>query len=152
MRLFKIAILDIVFGAFWSDIYLAVVALQPFVAKVSRRHGRRSAAYYVRLRDQSDDIVNASLGACLKISRRHTGHHRVGSPRADVEEAVRLLGLNRCAGLCRRGRLRSGKPSPAGFLEGARRLGVPRRSVWFSKILRPALRLPDPRYAVRGAQ
>ena len=64
-----------------------------------------------------------------------------GSPRADIEEAVRLRELN-CMWVCAPRRLRSGKPSP-GFLEGARRLGVPPQES-YSKTLKQASLPPVP--------
>jgi beta-phosphoglucomutase-like phosphatase (HAD superfamily) len=89
----KTQILDIVFGRSWTDIYRSVVALQPALAAVPVANMAVALrAYYIRLRDQSDDIVIASSSRLLKqLATEFPVIIVSGSPRADVEEAVRLL-------------------------------------------------------------
>lgn len=124
----KSRILDIVFGRSWSDIYHAVIALQPSLAKVSSADMAIDLrTYYVRLRAQGDDIVIASSARLLKkLASAYPVIIVSGSPRADIEEAVSLLGAEPHVRFVLGAEdYAPGKPSPAGFLEGARRLGVP---------------------------
>ncbi|HRR35214.1 MAG TPA: HAD family phosphatase [Kiritimatiellia bacterium] len=124
----KSQILDIVFGRSWTDIYRAIIALQPALAKVSAAGMAVDLrAYYMRLRDQSDSIV---IESSVRLLKKLAGTYPViivsGSPRADVEEAVRLLEAESHVRFVLGAEdYAPGKPSPAGFLEGARRLGVP---------------------------
>jgi sugar-phosphatase len=123
----KTQILDIVFGRSWTDIYRSVVALQPVLASVTAADMAVALrAYYIRLRDQSDDIVIASSSRLLKhLAAEFPVIIVSGSPRADVEEAVRLLEAEPHVRFVLGAEdYAPGKPAPAGFLEGARRLGV----------------------------
>ena len=124
----KDAVLELVFGRSWSDIYRTLTARFPaladtpsFVMAVQLRD------YYVRLRDQGDSIVIPSSADLLK---RLAADYPViivsGSPHADIDEAVRLLGAERHVRFVLGAEdYAPGKPSPAGFLLGAKRLGIP---------------------------
>jgi len=121
-------ILDIVFGRSWLDIYQSIIALQPALAQVSPADmAVELRAYYIRLRDQGDSIVIASSARLLKdLAATYPAIIVSGSPRMDIEEAVRLLEAEPHVRFVLGAEdYAPGKPSPAGFLEGARRLGVP---------------------------
>jgi beta-phosphoglucomutase-like phosphatase (HAD superfamily) len=121
-------ILDIVFGRSWLDIYQSIIALQPALAQVSPADmAVELRAYYIRLRDQGDSIVIASSARLLKdLAATYPVIIVSGSPRVDIEEAVRLLEAEPHVRFVLGAEdYAPGKPSPAGFLEGARRLGVP---------------------------
>jgi beta-phosphoglucomutase-like phosphatase (HAD superfamily) len=122
-------ILDAVFGRSWLDIYQSLIALQPALAQIPPADmAAELRAYYIRLRDQkSDGIVIASSARLLKnLAATYPVIIVSGSPRADIEEAVHLLEAEPHVRLVLGAEdYAPGKPSPAGFLEGARRLGVP---------------------------
>jgi beta-phosphoglucomutase-like phosphatase (HAD superfamily) len=121
-------ILDAVFGRSWLDIYHSIIGLHPALAQVSPRDMAVDLrAYYIRLREQGDGIVIASSARLLKdLAATYPVIIVSGSPRADIEEAVRLLEAEPHVRFVLGAEdYAPGKPSPAGFLEGARRLGVP---------------------------
>jgi len=123
----KQTVLHIVFGHSWLDIYRDITARFPVLANIASHtmaDGLRD--YYLRLREQGDGIVIHSSAALLKAL---AAHHPViivsGSPRKDVEEAVRLIGADHLVRFVLGAEdYFPGKPSPAGFLRGAERLGV----------------------------
>ena len=124
----KEALLRIVFGRSWSDIYRDLVERFPSLASTpSHAMAEGLRAYYLRLREAGGDVVIRSSVALLKSLAERTPVIIVsGSPRADVEEAVRLLDADASVRFVLGAEDYSpGKPSPAGFLLGAKRLGVP---------------------------
>ena len=121
-------VLEIVFGRSWSDIYLMLVARFPVLADTpSYVMAVQLRGYYVRLRDQSGNIIIHSSANLLK--RLAAGNPVIivsGSPHADIDEAVRLLGAESHVRFVLGAEdYAPGKPSPAGFLLGAERLGIP---------------------------
>ena len=123
----KEALLHIVFGRSWNDIYHDITArFPPLSTTSSHAMAEGLRAYYLRLREQGDSILIHSSAVLLKALAQHSPVIIVsGSPRADVEEAVRLLGAASDVRFVLGAEDYSpGKPSPAGFLLGARRLGV----------------------------
>jgi len=130
-RCSKEAILPIVFGRSWIDIYRDITERFPTLANLPApvmAEGLRD--YYLRLRNQGDNIIIHSSSALLKkLAERFPVAIVSGSPRADVEEAVNLLDAVRHVRFFLGAEDYSpGKPSPAGFLMGANRLGVPPRN------------------------
>ena len=120
-------VLDIVFGCSWSDIYRSFTARFPVLAGTPEPlMASQLREVYVRLREQSDNIIIHSSADLLKrLSADYPVIIVSGSPRADVEEAVRLLDAERHVRFVLGAEDYSpGKPSPAGFLLGAQRLGV----------------------------
>ncbi len=121
------ALLQLVFGRSWSDIYRDITARFPALAPVSPEAMADSLrSYYLRLREQADGVIIHSSASLLK---RLAAHHPViivsGSPRADVNEAVLLLdAVSSVRFVLGAEDYYPGKPSPAGFLLGAERLGV----------------------------
>ena len=122
------AVLEIVFGRSWSDIYQTFVARFPVLDDTpSSVMAVQLRGYYVRLRDQSGNIIIHSSAHLLK---RLAADHPViivsGSPRDDIKDAVRLLGAESHVRFVLGAEdYAPGKPSPAGFLLGAERLGIP---------------------------
>ncbi len=122
------ALLHIVFGRSWTDIYRDVTARFPPLSGISSHamaQGLREV--YLRLRERGESVVIQSSAALLKsLAEQHPVIIVSGSPRADIEEAVRLLGAETAVRFVLGAEdYDPGKPSPAGFLLGARRLGVP---------------------------
>jgi HAD superfamily hydrolase (TIGR01509 family) len=121
------AVLHMVFGRSWTDIYHDIASRFPALSKTSsQRMAEDLRAYYLRLREQGDGVIIRSSATLLSSLAKHTPVIIVsGSPRADVEEAVRLLGATSAVRFVLGAEDYSpGKPSPAGFLLGAQRLGV----------------------------
>jgi HAD superfamily hydrolase (TIGR01509 family) len=123
----KDALLRIVFGRSWTDIYRDLTERFPVLSTTSSHvmaEGLRT--YYLRLREQGDSVIIHSSAALLKsLSQDRPVIIVSGSPKADVEEAVRLLGASACVRLILGAEdYFPGKPSPAGFLLGAKQLGV----------------------------
>ena len=122
------ALLRIVFGRSWTDIYGDITSRFPSLSNTpSPAMAEALRAYYLRLREQGDGVIIHSSAALLKsLSQQHPVIIVSGSPRADVEEAVRILGaVGAVRFVLGAEDYTPGKPSPAGFLLGAQRLGVP---------------------------
>ncbi len=120
-------VLNLVFGHSWTDIYRALTARFPGLAGIpSSLMADRLRDYYQRLRDSGDGIVIRSSAALLqRLASTHPVIIVSGSPRADIAEAVRLLGAERAVRFYLGAEdYAPGKPAPAGFLLGAQRLGV----------------------------
>lgn len=123
----KEAVLHMVFGRSWTDIYREITSRFTSLAGTSSHAMAESLRiYYQELRTRSDNIVIHSSAALLADLSRHYPVIVVsGSPRADVEEAMRLIGAtDRVRFVLGAEDYSPGKPSPAGFLLGAQRLGV----------------------------
>ena len=120
-------LLRVVFGRSWTDIYRDVTARFPVLASTPvdvMAEGMRDL--YLRLRNQSENVIIHSSAALLKtLSQERPVIIVSGSPHADVEEAVRLLDVTAQVRFVLGAEdYTPGKPSPAGFLLGASRLGV----------------------------
>jgi len=123
--------LQIVFGRSWIDIYRDITERFPALADTPAHVMAADLRdYYLNLRSQGDSIIIHSSSALLKtLAERYPVIIVSGSPRADVEEAVHLLDAVRHVRFFLGAEDYSpGKPSPAGFLMGAERLGVPPRN------------------------
>jgi len=123
----KEAVLQMVFGRSWTDIYRDITLRFPTLADTpSHVMAESLRGYYQRLREQSSNIVIHSSAALLAELSRHNPVIVVsGSPRADVEEAMRLIGAtDRVRFVLGAEDYSPGKPSPVGFLLGAQRLGI----------------------------
>jgi len=131
----KDAVLHIVFGRSWIDIYKDITQRFPRLASTSSRtmaEGLR--AYYLELRGKRADVIIYSSAELLRrLARQHPVIIVSGSPKADVEEAVRLIRATDSVRFVLGAEdYAPGKPSPAGFLMGANKLGVsPDRCVVF---------------------
>ena len=120
-------VLHIVFGRSWTDIYRDVTSRFPVLASISvnaMAEGLRDV--YLHLRSQSENVIIRSSALLLKsLSQNYPVIIVSGSPHADVEEAVQLLEAHAHVRFVLGAEdYEPGKPSPAGFLAGAHRLGV----------------------------
>lgn len=123
----KDTVLHIVFGHSWIDIYRDITARFPTLSNVSSHimaDGLRD--YYLRLREQGDGIIIHSSATLLKaLAVQYPVIIVSGSPRKDVEEAAHLIGADTLVRFVLGAEdYFPGKPSPAGFLLGAKRLGL----------------------------
>ena len=87
-------LLHIVYGHSWLDIYREIVARFPRLDTIPPQAMARALRdYYARLRASGDGIVIESSARLLKtLAEQHPVIIVSGSPRADIDEAVRLLG------------------------------------------------------------
>jgi HAD superfamily hydrolase (TIGR01509 family) len=120
-------ILHIVFGRSWTDIYLALVNRFPELSEIPMNTmSDQLRGYYLYLRQNSKNvIIDSSVKLLKELARDYPLAIVSGSPRDDVREAVELIGAE---GLIKHilgaEDYSPGKPSPAGFLAGAQKLGV----------------------------
>jgi sugar-phosphatase len=123
----KKTVLHIVFGRSWTDIYRELTCRFPQLSSISieaMAEGLREV--YLSLRERSENVIIHSSATLLKsLSQDYPVIIVSGSPHADVEEAVQLLdATSHVRFVLGAEDYDPGKPSPAGFLAGARRLGV----------------------------
>ena len=117
----KETVLHLVFGRSWTDIYRDITVRFPTLAATpSHVMAEGLRAYYLRLRQQSSNIIIHSSATLLaKLAQQHPVIIVSGSPRADVEEAIRLIGaVGAVRFVLGAEDYTPGKPSPAGFLPG----------------------------------
>jgi len=117
----------IVFGRSWLDIHRDITTRYPAVASVPRQQmADELRDYYVEQCKKTDSILIPSSVALLKtLAKDYPVIVVSGSPRDDVAEAVRLMGAEASVRFVLGAEdYFPGKPSPAGFLTGAKMLGV----------------------------
>jgi len=117
----------IVFGRSWLDIHRDITARFPVLAHVSRQQmADELRDYYLEQCKKTDSIIIPSSVELLKsLAKDYPVIVVSGSPRDDVAEAVKLMGAESCVRFVLGAEDYSpGKPSPAGFLLGAKMLGV----------------------------
>ena len=119
--------MGIVFGRSWIDIYRDITVRFPVLAHVSRQQmADELRDYYLEQCKKADSILIPSSVELLKsLAKDYPVIVVSGSPRDDVAEAVKLMGAESSVRFVLGAEDYSpGKPSPAGFLMGAKRLGV----------------------------
>ena len=117
----------IVFGRSWFDIHREITARFPVLAHTSRQQiAEELRDYYLALCKKADSIMIPSSVELLKaLAKDYPVIVVSGSPRDDVAEAVRMMGAEDSVRFVLGAEDYSpGKPSPAGFLMGAKILGV----------------------------
>lgn len=120
-------LLKIVFGRAWTDIYFDIVQRFPTLGKTSVfEMGNKLREYYLRLReDGKNTIIKSSAALCKELATQYPIIIVSGSPRADIVEAVKLLEIeDQLRFVLGAEDYAPGKPAPAGFLMGAKRLGL----------------------------
>lgn len=124
----RVDMMKVIFGRSWVDIHREVTARFAAVSAITRHQmAIQLRAYYLRQRTQVDSILIGSSVALLKqLAETYPVIVVSGSPHDDVQEAVNLMGAAASVKFVLGAEDYSpGKPSPAGFLAGAQRLGVP---------------------------
>lgn len=123
----RVELMRIVFGRSWVDIHRDITARFPPVAHVPRQQmGDELRDYYVRLRnDPMSIVIRSSVDMLKRLAQEYPVIVVSGSPHYDVEDAVRLMGAEDSVRFVLGAEdYTPGKPSPAGFLLGAQKLGV----------------------------
>ena len=116
-----------VFGRSWIDIHRDITARFPAVASVLRQQMADELRDYYQAQCKKADsiIIPSSVDLLKSLAKEYPVIVVSGSPRDDVAEAVRLMGAEASVRFVLGAEDYSpGKPSPAGFLLGAGRLGV----------------------------
>ncbi len=126
-------VLAIVYGHAWPDVYETLRRRLPALPMTRERMERAMSARLNVLRRDTDVRIAGSIALLERLAEQSPVCIVSGSPRADVDLGVRIMGLA--------GKIRfhlgaedyaPGKPHPAGFLLAAGRLGVlPRDCVVF---------------------
>jgi len=117
----------IVFGRSWFDIHRDITTRFPALARVPRQQMAEDLRdYYVEQCTKTDGIIIPSSVALLKtLAKDYPVIVVSGSPRDDVAEAVKMMGAESSVRFVLGAEDYSpGKPSPAGFLLGAKMLGI----------------------------
>jgi len=119
--------MKIVFGRSWLDIHREITERFPAVASVPRQQmADELRDYYVEQCKRTDSIIIPSSVELLKsLAKDYPAIVVSGSPRDDVAKAVKMMGAEDCVRFVLGAEDYSpGKPSPTGFLMGAKMLGV----------------------------
>ena len=116
-----------VYGRSWTNIYRDIIGYVPALASLSTFEiADRVRDYYTRLSAGQDISIPGSVALFKRLAKTMTVAIVSGSPRLDIANAVRDLGLSDSlsffVGAEEYG---EGKPDPACYLMGAERAGVP---------------------------
>ena len=122
--------LSIVYGRSWRDVYTDIITRHPELDETIEEMEESMRVYMLDLRDGRDVIIESSLTLLKRLAQGMPVCIVSGSPRADVEAAVDLMGirdiLEFAIGAEDYG---PGKPDPTCFTMAAERLGVFVRSM-----------------------
>lgn len=117
--------LSIVYGRSWRDVYTDIITRHPELDETIEEMEESMRVYMLDLRDGRDVIIESSLTLLKRLAQGMPVCIVSGSPRADVEAAVDLMGirdiLEFAIGAEDYG---PGKPDPTCFTMAAERLGV----------------------------
>ncbi len=117
--------LSIVYGRSWRDVYGDIIARHPELDETMEEMEESLRGYMIGLGEGRDVIIESSLMLLKRLAQNMPTCIVSGSPRADVEAAIDLMGI--------RGDLEfalgaedygPGKPDPTCFTMAAERLGV----------------------------
>ncbi|MCL2103848.1 MAG: HAD family phosphatase [Kiritimatiellaeota bacterium] len=120
--------MGIVFGRSWRDIYLDITTRFPALASVPMRQmaGELRDYYVEQCRNSGSILIPSSVALLKSLAKDYPVIVVSGSPHDDILEALKLMGAESSVRFVLGAEDYSpGKPSPAGFLMGARLLGVP---------------------------
>jgi beta-phosphoglucomutase-like phosphatase (HAD superfamily) len=120
--------MKIVFGRSWTDIYGVITTRFPKVASTPiRQVANELRDYYKEQCEKGDSIlIQSSVDLLKSLAKDYPVIVVSGSLHDDVFEAVKLMGAEKSVRFVLGAEDYSpGKPSPAGFLMGAKLLGVP---------------------------
>ena len=116
----------LVYGRSWHDVYAEMTRRFPQLATGMEQVGEALRVSLRRLRAESDVRIAGSVDLLVRLAAEHPVAIVSGSPRADIADSVRLMGVGPfvrfflgAEDYC------PGKPDPACFLMAARQLQVP---------------------------
>ncbi len=116
----------LVYGRSWSDIHADICRRYPRAALPRDAAAQAMRRHMLRLREGTDCVIHGSVSLLKRLASEAPVCVVSGSPRDDVEEGVRLAGID-CAVCFVLGAedYAPGKPDPACYLLAAERLGIP---------------------------
>lgn len=119
-------ILQVVYGRSWTDIHRALTTRFKLLTSSSAQMAIELRDYYLRLRGSGEGmLIPTSIALLRQLALSHPVIIVSGSPRADIEEAVALMAIEAQVRFVLGAEdYAPGKPDPAGFLLGAKKLGV----------------------------
>ena len=126
--------LQAVYGRSWTSVYADIVARFPRLSRFSvQEMADAMAPFFHRRRDAEDVRIPGSVALLRRLSRRAPCCIVSGSPREEIEEAIRIMDAADAVTLYLGAQdYAHGKPAPDCFLQAARALGVaPRDCVVF---------------------
>ena len=115
-----------VYGRSWTNMYRDIIGYLPSLASVSAFDmAGRVRDYYTRLAAGQDISIPGSVALFKRLSKTMQVAIVSGSPRLDIANAVRDLGLTDCISFyIGAEEYGEGKPDPACYLMGAKRAGA----------------------------
>lgn len=120
-------LMPLVYGHAWSDIYTALISEFPVIAGIPvDQMAVELRAFFLQLRDNTAGLlIPTSITLLKNLAQEYPVIIVSGSPRIDIEEAVSIMGIKQEVRFVLGSEdYAPGKPSPAGFLLGAKKLGV----------------------------
>lgn len=116
---------EMVYGKSWHDVYAAIRGRFAGLTMPREAMERDLSQRMHPLRRTRKLSIDGSVSLLKRLARSHPVCIVSGSPRGDLVEALDILGIaGDIAFFLSSGDYAPGKPSPAGFLSAARRLGV----------------------------
>ncbi len=115
-----------VYGRSWTNMYRDIIGYVPSLASMTTFvMADRVRDYYTRLTAGQDISIPGSVALFKRLSKTMQVAIVSGSPRLDIANAVRDLGLTDCISFfIGAEEYGDGKPDPACYLMGAKRAGV----------------------------
>lgn len=116
----------IVYGRSWGDVYLDIVRLFPGLEMPRDEMAILIEPYFHKLRDGGDTRIEGSISLLRRLAAQAPVCIVSGSPRVDVDHAVRFLDLEEVLAFTLAAEdYAPGKPDPICYRTAARLLGVP---------------------------
>lgn len=126
--------LRVVYGRSWTSVYADIVARFPELGRMDvQEMADAMAPFFHRLRDRENVRISGSVRLLKRLSRRAPCCIVSGSPREEIEEAIRIMDASGNVTLYLGAQdYACGKPAPDCFLLAAKTLGVsPSRCIVF---------------------
>ena len=117
--------LAIVYGRSWRDIYSDLIERHPELDETIEEMEESLRVYVLELRDGRDIVIRESVDLLRRLSQSLPVCIVSGSPRADIEMAIDLMGIrSEVSFFVGADDYGPGKPDPTCFLMAAEQLGV----------------------------
>lgn len=115
----------LVYGRSWRDVYPDLAAMTPGAGLDREQMEQALHDIFCRLRNSSDIRIEGSIDLLRELARTSRVCVVSGSPRRDLDEGIRLIGVGDLLAFSLAAEDYSpGKPDPACFLTAARRLDL----------------------------
>ncbi len=119
-------VMSVVYGRGWHDVYNELCRLIPALDTDIDTMEKALSERMNALRENTDSRITSSVELLKKLAAEYPICIVSGSPRADVEHGIKLMGVEECLRFFLGSEDYSpGKPSPACFLKAATMLSLP---------------------------